>query len=151
MEHNFIYKIGILNGPNMNMLGIREPEIYGEKSIGNIMNDMIQMANDLSVEVMYFQSNHEGEMIDFVQKNFKELDAIILNPAAFSINGYALLDTLVTLDIPYIEIHLSNIAKRGGWHSKTIFAQSAIGHISGFKGYGYCLALLAIKRYLDEK
>lgn len=143
------HTIGVLNGSNINMLGIREPEIYGEDTLEHIMQNLKEAGKKLNIELRFFQSNHEGAMVDFIQQNVNDLDAVILNPAAFTINGYALLDTLVTLKIPYVEVHLSNIMARREWHSKTIFAQSAIGHINGFKGYVYYLGLLALKEYFD--
>lgn len=140
--------IAIVNGPNINLLGIREPDIYGSYSWAQIEEQLIVQAKSLNLSLLFFQSNHEGDIVDFLQKNLSVLDGVVINPAAFTHGGYSIIDVLTATNMPFIEVHLSNIFARGGWHSETIFAQRAIGHINGFGKDVYSLGLLAIKNYL---
>lgn len=143
-------KIAIINGPNINMLGIREPEIYGTLTLRDIEQKVRDLGVELGVNLQFFQSNHEGNIVDFIQKNIEDIDGVVINPAAFTNVGYSILDALTTIDIPFVEVHLSNIFAREEWHSKTIFASRAIGHINGFQGNVYCLGLRAICDYLKK-
>jgi 3-dehydroquinate dehydratase-2 len=105
----------------------------------------------LKIELLFFQSNHEGDIVDFIQENLYLLDGVVINPAAFTKGGYSILDALTAIELPFVEVHLSNIVARGGWHAETIFAPKALGHINGFKGYVYNLGLQAIYNYLNRK
>lgn len=136
--------ICVINGPNINILGVREPHVYGHKNWGDIEKKLQSLADELIIDIEFYQSNHDGYIVDFIQKNLDRFDGIIINPAAYTKTGYAILDALTSVSIPYIEVHISNIFSRGEWHAESIFSKYAIGQIIGFKGYSYELALRAI-------
>ncbi len=138
-------KIQIINGPNLNMLGKREPEIYGSLSLDKINSDLAQNAEPLGLELDFFQSNHEGAIIDKIHENFNaKIDGIIINPGALTHTSIAIRDALLLLSCPIIEIHLSNIYKREVFRHKSILADIVTGQISGFGAYGYQMALNAM-------
>lgn len=142
------FQIGIINGPNINILGIREPEIYGSTTWKDIEEELKKQAEKLDVELIFFQSNHEGQLVDFIQEHLIYLDGVVINPAAFTKTGYSILDALTATELPFVEVHLSNISARGGWHAETIFADRAVGHINGFQSDVYGLGLQGLYRYL---
>lgn len=142
--------IAVINGPNINILGIREPTFYGKETWDSIECRLKELAVELDVKVVFFQSNHEGAIVDFIQENLEAIDGVVINPAAYTNTGYAILDVLTSIDIPFIEVHLSNIFLRGGWHSESIFASKAIGQIIGFRGIVYDLALRAIRDFTNR-
>lgn len=142
--------IAVINGPNLNLLGVREPEVYGSETWQDIERRLRKLEKLLQVELLVFQSNHEGAMIDFIQNNLNLLDGVLLNPAALTNRGYGILDALQSIGIPFIEVHLSNLYSREQWHQESLFAPYAIGQIVGFKGYGYELGLMAIARFIQE-
>lgn len=135
-------KIIIINGPNLNMLGKREPEYYGNQTLDEINREIAEKAILLDIDVKFFQSNSEGEIIDFIQKS-KEFgaDGLILNAGAFSHYSYAIHDAITSVEIPVIEVHLSNIYKREEFRHKSVLADACVGQISGFGKYSYILAL----------
>jgi len=140
--------IAVINGPNINILGNRESDIYGIETWDNIEKKLRTVAEELNVEIVFFQSNYEGKIVDYLQQKLNTIDGIVLNPAAFTKTGYAILDAISAKNIPFVEVHLSNIFSRGGWHAETIFAEKAIGHINGFKGIVYHMGLWAICDYI---
>ena len=142
--------IAVINGPNINNLGKREPDVYGTETWPEIEKKTILVSEKFNVDLLFFQSNHEGHIVDFIQANVDVIDGIIINPAALSKTGYSILDALKAQNTPYVELHLTNIVSRGGWHSESIFTESAVGFIMGFKGYVYELGLQAINHYLEE-
>ncbi len=144
-------RILLINGSNLNMLGIREPEIYGSKTLAEIEKQLVITANDIDIDLKCFQSNHEGEIIDFILDNYNKIEAIIINPAAFSKTSYGILEAISSINTPFVEVHISNIYKRGGWHAQSIFSEYSIGVISGFGHYSYELALHAISQYINQK
>ena len=140
-----IKKIQVINGPNLNMLGKREPEIYGSLSLEKINDKLMQLAKSLGLELDFFQSNHEGAIIDKIHEGFnKNIDGIIINPGALTHTSIALRDALLLLSCPIVEIHLSNIYKRETFRHKSMLADIVTGQISGFGAYGYQMALNAI-------
>ena len=143
-------KIAIINGPNINTLGKREGSVYGTVCWSEIENRLKALGMQLDVELMFFQSNHEGDIVDFIQCNMDELGGVIINPAAFSKVGYSILDALNSKSTPFVEVHLTNIVSRGGWHSESIFTEGAIGMVMGFKGFVYDMGLNAMYNYLKE-
>ncbi len=134
-----INNIHIINGPNLNFLGIREPEIYGYETFDDIFNEL--QAQFPNIQFHYFQSNHEGEIIDYLQNNYSNFEGIIINPGALSHYGMALLDALKYMKCPIIEVHLSNIYQREDFRKSSITAQGAKGVITGFGKYSYFLAI----------
>lgn len=133
-------KILIINGPNLNLLGTREPEIYGNVTFESVLEDLKKEFSD--IEINYFQSNHEGDIIDYLQK--EDFDALIINPGAFTHYSYAIADCLKNIDKKKIEIHISNIYQREEFRQKSVTAVHCDGLISGFGADGYKLALRSL-------
>jgi 3-dehydroquinate dehydratase-2 len=134
-------KILVIHGPNLNMLGKREKSIYGEKTLQQIDALLKKEARALGVDVVTFQSNHEGALVDFVQEQADSARGIIINPGALTHYGFSLLDALVDSKLPVIEVHLSNIHQREEWRAKSIIAPVAQGQISGLGWRGYVAAV----------
>ncbi|MBU1342046.1 MAG: type II 3-dehydroquinate dehydratase [Proteobacteria bacterium] len=144
-------KIYVINGPNLNMLGKREPQIYGALTLDQIMADLTQQAIPLGVDLGFFQSNHEGAIVDKVHEIFEEnIDGIMINPGALTHTSVALRDALLLLSCPIVEIHLSNIYKRESFRHKSLLADIVTGQICGFGHYGYQMALTAIANMINE-
>lgn len=144
-------KIAIINGPNINILGEREKMIYGTETWENIEKKIKELAKEMNIKLICFQSNHEGDIVDFIQNNIEDLSGVVINPAAFSKTGYSVLEALTAQDIPYVEVHMTNIVHRGGWHSESIFTANAVSFLMGLKGYIYELGIKAINYYLEER
>lgn len=134
-------KILVMNGPNINMLGVREPNLYGSITLGEI-ESKIKDAAGTSASVSFFQSNHEGAMVDRIHRAYDEkIDYIIINAGAYSHTSIALRDAFLATEIPFIEVHLSNVFAREHYRSESYLADIAIGVISGFRENSYILAL----------
>lgn len=144
-------KIALINGTNLNMLGNRSPKYYGITSLNEIEKNFISKSRLYGYKAICFQSNSEEKIINFIQKMGNNLEAIVINPGGFSTYSYAILDAIEIFNIPYVEVHMSNIYARGKRHSKTIFSKNAIGVIVGFKEKGYEMALDGIIKYLLDK
>jgi 3-dehydroquinate dehydratase-2 len=138
-------RILVVNGPNLNLLGKREPHIYGSKSLADLMDAIRVKAGELKVQVDFFQANGEAEIIDFLQKEAPASAGIIINPGALSHYSLALFDCLQALSIPTVEVHLSNIHAREEFRSKSVTARAAGGVIAGlgFSGYLFAMEYLA--------
>ncbi len=143
-------KILILHGPNLNMLGVREPDVYGSKTLEDINTSVKSEAGRLGVEVGFQQSNHEGEIIDSIQDSKHSYDAIVINPGAYTHYSIAIRDAVKAAGVPVVEVHLSNIHSREEFRSKSVIAPVCIGQISGFGGYSYILGLHAVVNYCSE-
>ncbi len=139
-------RILVIHGPNLNRLGRREPEIYGHHTLEAIDAEIIQAGEALGVIVQTFQSNHEGELVDRIQQAAEEVDGLVINPAAYTHTSVALRDALQMLDIPVIEVHLSNIYRRESFRHHSMTAAAATGQIAGLGKNGYLLALEALVR-----
>ncbi len=139
-------RILILNGPNLDLLGVREPEIYGATTLAAIGASCRDLAGVLGVEVDLRQSNHEGVLIDWIHAARETCDALIINPAGLSFRSIALLDALRTFEGPVIELHISNIHARDEAHRNSLISQVATSVICGLGPYGYIVALLAAAR-----
>jgi len=134
-------KILIINGPNLNMLGTREPEIYGKTTLKDIETELKNKAEKLNVEIECFQSNHEGEIVDKICNAKNNFDAIIINPAAYTHTSVAIRDAFAAVDIPAIEVHISNVYSREEFRHNSLIAPVVVGQIAGLGIQGYLLAL----------
>lgn len=134
-------KILVINGPNINMLGIREKNIYGNNDYNSLIEKIKKEANELNCQVDFFQSNIEGEIITSIQKALGVYDGIIINPAAYTHYSIGILDALKSVNIPAIEVHISNIHQREDFRKKSVTAEGCVGQISGLGFEGYTLAL----------
>ena len=134
-------KILIINGPNINMLGIREKNIYGNNDYNSLVEKIKKEASELNCQVDFFQSNIEGEIITSIQKALGVYDGIIINPAAYTHYSIGILDALKSVNIPAIEVHISNIHQREDFRKKSVTAEGCLGQISGLGFEGYTLAL----------
>lgn len=139
-----------MNGPNLNLLGAREPEVYGFKTLANIALECEEYAGELGMTVDFRQTNHEGEMISILHEARTACDGIIINPAAYGHTSIALHDALKMLDIPAVEVHISNIFKRESFRHTSYVSPVVQGVISGFGSHGYILALDALRTILDD-
>ncbi len=134
-------KILVINGPNINMLGIREKKIYGSLSYPKLIELIEEKSRKLNIRVECFQNNIEGEIINKIQSTYGEYDGIIINPAAYTHYSIAILDAIKSVSIPTIEVHLSNIHAREDFRHRSVTACACIGQISGFSSFGYLMAL----------
>ncbi|MDF2834961.1 MAG: 3-dehydroquinate dehydratase, type [Paenibacillus sp.] len=146
-----MHKVAILNGPNLNMLGIREPGVYGKESLAIIEGMLADKAAQLGVSVSCYQTNHEGAMIDRIHAAYGQEDGIIINPGAWTHYSYALRDALSAVSLPIVEVHLSNIHKRESFRHVSVVAPVAVGQIAGFGAIGYTLALEALVSQLNRE
>ena len=137
-------KILIINGPNLNLLGNREDDIYGKDSLDKIKSDCEKKGLEKNLEIIFFQSNNEGEIIDKIHEVNDKFDGLIINPAAFTHSSIAILDSLRAINKPKIEIHLSNIYAREEYRKKSITSEGVDGLICGFGGNSYLLGIEAI-------
>ena len=144
-------KILVLNGPNLNLLGKREPDLYGRTSLEDIVRQVKARARKQSITVDAFQSNEEGALVTRIGRSAGKYDGIIFNPAAYTHTSVALRDALLAAKVPCVEVHLSNIHAREEFRHKSLTAAACIGQISGFGGLGYVLALDALVDYLERK
>ena len=135
-------KILIIHGPNLNLLGSRESDIYGIKSLDEINDSLNQLATELGVEIVIEQSNHEGEIVDLIQKS-DDYSVLLINPAAYTHTSVAIRDAIAAVKIPAVEVHLSNIHRREEFRQKSLIAPVATGQISGFGPDSYLLGLRA--------
>lgn len=144
-------KILVVHGPNLNMLGKREPDLYGSESLDAINSRIKEEAHKLGLGIECFQSNTEGEIVDRIQKALGDVSLIIINPAAYTHTSVAIRDALLAVALPVIEVHLSNIHKREDFRKKSLVADIAVGQIAGFGSYGYILAIKAAAMELNKK
>lgn len=134
-------KIMVLNGPNLNMLGVREVGVYGTKSYADLEALIENYANEKGIEATVLQSNCEGELIDFIHHSLGNYDAIVINPGAYTHYSYAIHDALVAVNLPAVEVHISNIHKREEFRHKSVTAPACVGQIVGLGLRGYLLAI----------
>ena len=139
----------LINGPNLNLLGTREPEIYGNKTLSDIEKDLIKVAKEKSSNLECFQSNHEGEIVDKIQESVKSIQGILINAGAFTHTSISIRDALIGSKIPFVELHISIIFSREAFRKASFLTDKAIGIISGFGISSYSLALDGIISYLS--
>ena len=145
-------KILVINGPNLQLLGTRKPEIYGTTTLRDIEKDLEKLAATSGVAISFFQSNHEGEIVDRIAAaRAEQIDGIIINPAAYTHTSVAIRDALEAVEIPAAEVHLSNIHGREEFRRKSLTAAVCVGQISGFGPDGYALALQALVNRHNRK
>ena len=140
----------LINGPNLNLLGTREPEIYGNKTLNDVEEDLIKIAKEKSINLECFQSNHEGEIVDKIQSSVSSIHGILINAGAFTHTSISIRDALIGSKIPFVELHISNIFSREEFRKESFLTDKAIGIISGFGITSYFLALDGIIDFLSS-
>lgn len=143
--------IYVLNGPNLNMLGKREPEIYGSRTLDQIHGELTKKAEPLGLSLHFFQSNHEGALVDEIHRIYEMSSAgVIINPGGLTHTSVVLRDALAMLTCPVVEVHLSNIYKRETFRHTSLLSDMVMGQITGFGHFGYHMALMAIHHHLSK-
>jgi len=140
----------LVNGPNLNLVGKREPSIYGAQTLDDIQKELMTLAHELDVRLKFFQSNSEGEMIDCIQNSVSSIDGILINAGAYTHTSIALRDALLGVAIPFVEVHLSNIYSREEFRHKSFLSDKALGLVCGFGANSYQLALQGIVSHLKR-
>jgi len=143
-------KVMVIHGPNLNLLGIREPHVYGSLTLDQVNERVQQQAQELGMEVRIVQSNHEGELVEAVHQCHSWADAIIINPASYTHYSVALRDAIAAVRLPTIEVHLTNIYAREAFRHRSVTGQACLGVVSGFGAESYRLALRAAKHAVEE-
>ena len=141
----------LINGPNLNLLGTREPEIYGNKTLNDIEKDLTKVAEKKNINLECFQSNHEGEIVDKIQSSASSIHGILINAGALTHTSISIRDALIGSKIPFVELHISNIFSREEFRKESFLTDKAIGIISGFGITSYFLALEGIVEFLSSK
>ena len=143
-------KVLVLHGPNLNMTGFREPDVYGKKPLEDIDSEIKAAADGMNIEVRILQSNSEGTLIDTIQEHRRWADAIVINPGGLTHYSIALRDALVSVRLPVVEVHLSNVHGREEFRRHSVIAPITLGQVVGFGGFGYVMALQAIQNVERE-
>lgn len=142
-------KLLVINGPNLNMLGIREPDIYGKQDFKTLESSIRSWAKELGHAVTLFQSNHEGEIVDVIQSAYGVFDGIVINPAAYTHTSVAILDALKAVSIPTVEVHISKVSEREAFRQVSFVSDYAVKTIQGLGFEGYREAIRFLKAYLE--
>jgi len=145
-----VLHIQVVHGPNLNMLGLREPAVYGTQTLAEINQSLETVAGSLGVQLEYFQSNSEGALVDCIQASFGQKDGLLINPGAYTHTSVALRDAIAAVGLPTVEVHLSNIHKREAFRHHSYIAPVALGQICGFGADSYLLGLQALVNYLKS-
>lgn len=144
-------KILVVNGPNLNLLGTREPDVYGTLTLEKINEELVLYAQSLGVKIEFFQSNIEGEIVDKIQQSRNDCHGIVINPAAYTHTSVAIRDAIAAVNLPSVEVHISNIHKREEFRKHSFIAPVCIGQIAGFGLDSYKLGLNAVVNFLSQK
>lgn len=144
-------KILVINGPNINMLGIREVNIYGSDNYEKLLDSLEKTANEEKIELEHFQSNHEGAIVDKIQEAYKKFDGIVINPAAYTHTSVAILDALKAVSLPTVEVHISKVSEREDFRQANFIRDYAIKSFEGLGISGYKEAIIYLKNYLKEQ
>ncbi len=144
-------RIVVIHGPNLNLLGVREPDIYGKLTLEEVNQRILDLAQELGIEVEIVQDNSEGALIDAIQRAGAEADGIVINPGGYTHTSVALADALKGVSLPAIEVHLSNIQAREQWRQKSMTATACLGVISGLGADSYLLALRGLVSHLEGR
>ncbi len=145
-----VLRIQVVHGPNLNMLGLREPAVYGAQTLADINQALEAAAQPLGMTLEWFQSNSEGALVDCIQATFGQKDGILINPGAYTHTSVALRDAIAAVGLPTVEVHLSNIHKREAFRHHSYIAAVALGQISGFGANSYLLGLQALASHLNS-
>ena len=143
-------KISVINGPNLNMLGVREPDIYGKTDYTTLCKNLEEYGKSIGVEIECYQSNHEGDLVDAIQRGFGAVDAIVINPGAYTHTSIAILDAVKAVGIPTVEVHISDINSREDFRKVSFVSMGCIKTISGHGTQGYNEAITFLKEYIEE-
>ncbi|MBI4348415.1 MAG: type II 3-dehydroquinate dehydratase [Elusimicrobia bacterium] len=143
-------RIGVIHGPNLRLLGTREPEVYGKDTLEDVNRRLGEAASELGVEIETFQSNHEGEILDFIEKAAPRVSGFLINPGALTHTSIALLDALLGVSRPFVEVHLSNTARRERFRHHSYLAGAAAGVVHGFGAHSYLLGLQGLVARLGK-
>lgn len=143
-------KILVINGPNLNFLGIREKNIYGKNTYEDLCKYVKEEGKKLGIEIETLQSNIEGEIINFLQAAYNKVDGIVINPGAYTHYSIAIYDAIKSISIPTVEVHISNIHTREEYRRKSVTAPACVGQICGFGFYGYIMGIMALKNMLSK-
>jgi 3-dehydroquinate dehydratase-2 len=146
-----LIKLQVIHGPNLNLLGLREPAVYGTQTLADIEQMLVAEAKTLAVTLSCFQSNSEGALVDCIQAAFSEKDGILINPGAYTHTSVALRDAIAAVGLPTVEVHLSNIYQRESFRHHSYIAPVAIGQVSGFGAESYRLGLQALVTYVRSR
>ena len=144
-------RVLVINGPNLNLLGQREPSVYGNTGLDVLVKALKKYGEELGILVDHVQTNSEGELIDILHGAIGRYEGIILNPGAYTHYSYAIRDAVASIDVPVLEVHISNIYAREEFRSRSVIAPVCVGQVSGLGIYGYQLALDYFRRYYNEK
>lgn len=144
-------KILVINGPNINMLGIREVNIYGSENYETLLERIDKLASKENIELEEFQSNHEGDIVDIIQNAYRNFDGIVINPAAYTHTSVAILDALKAVNIPTVEVHISKLSEREDFRQVNFIRKYAIKSFEGYGISGYERAIIYLKNYLKEQ
>ncbi len=139
----------LINGPNLNRLGQRDPELYGSTTLADVESAVAARASELGAEIVAFQSNHEGGIVDFIQERGGDSDGVIINAGALTQVGYSMLDALIDSGLPFVEVHISNIQGREEFRRRSVVAPYALGQIAGLGWRGYLYALEALITHIN--
>ena len=144
-------RIAVLNGPNLNLLGIREPSLYGRESLADVERSLRNVARELGADVEFAQRNGEGELIDLIHSLRGRIDGVVINAGAYTHTSIAIRDALTAIDVPYVEVHVTNVYAREPERRHSMLAPAAVGVICGLGAYGYELALRGLARSLAAR